>query len=301
MLIPKVMFVWVYFCKNDKSLIILKVLVFLFVELFNVELVWSYFVFHCLNCYTVNLRCLFLLFVIETIQLYSWFDYWLRCFNGHTILVAHFLNQRSCKTLQVWHVVRQMSQVYVKGLACGASDVTGLCHRFGMWCVRCHRFMSQVWHVVRQMSQVYVTSLACGASDVTGLCHRCGMWCVRCHRFMSQVWHVVRQMSQVYVTSLACGASDVTGLCHRCGMWCVRCHRFMSQVWHVVRQMSQIYVTGLACGASDVTGLACGASDVTGLCHRFCMRASEVMSRNVHGIALWKACVKVRHTSEWLV
>ncbi len=38
MLIPKVMFVWVYFCKNDKSLIILKVLVFLFVELFNVEL-----------------------------------------------------------------------------------------------------------------------------------------------------------------------------------------------------------------------------------------------------------------------
>ncbi len=48
---------------------------------------------------------------------------------------------------QVWHVVRQMSQVYVTGLACGASDVTGLCHRFGMWCVRCHRFMLQVWHV----------------------------------------------------------------------------------------------------------------------------------------------------------
>ncbi len=86
---------------------------------------------------------------------------------------------------QVWHVVRQMSQVYVTGLACGASDVTGLCHRFGMWCVRCHRF---------------------------------GMWCVRCHRFMSQVWHVVRQMSQVYVTGLACGASDVTGLCYRFGM-----------------------------------------------------------------------------------
>ncbi len=84
-------------------------------------------------------------------------------------------------------MVRQMSQVYVTGLACGASDVTGLCHRFGMWCVRCHRFMSQVWHVVRQMSQV---------------------------------WHVVRQMSQVYVTGLACGASDVTGLCHRFGM----CH-----------------------------------------------------------------------------
>ncbi len=61
-----------------------------------------------------------------------------------------------------------LSQVYVTGLACGASDVTGLCHRFGMWCVRCHRFMSQVWHVVRQMSQVYVTGLACGASDVTG-------------------------------------------------------------------------------------------------------------------------------------
>ncbi len=30
----------------------------------------------------------------------------------------------------------------VTGLACDASDVTGLCHRFGMWCVRCHRFMS---------------------------------------------------------------------------------------------------------------------------------------------------------------
>ncbi len=77
---------------------------------------------------------------------------------------------------QVWHVVLQMSQVYVTGLACGASDVTGLCHRFGMWCFRCHRFMSQVWHVVLQMSQVYVTGLACGASDVTGLCHRFGMW-----------------------------------------------------------------------------------------------------------------------------
>ncbi len=72
--------------------------------------------------------------------------------------------------------VRQMSQVYVTGLACGASDVTGLCHRFGMWCVRCHRF---------------------------------GMWCVRCHRFMSQVWHVVRQMSQVYVTGLACVMASV--------------------------------------------------------------------------------------------
>ncbi len=34
---------------------------------------------------------------------------------------------------------------------CGASDVTGLCHGFGMWCVRCHKFMPQVWHVVRQM------------------------------------------------------------------------------------------------------------------------------------------------------
>ncbi len=85
-------------------------------------------------------------------------------------------------------MVRQMSQVYVTGLACGASDVTGLCHRFGMWCIRCHRFMSQVWHVVRQMSQVYVTGLACGASDVTGLaCVMASMrqmsWrpCVRCH------------------------------------------------------------------------------------------------------------------------
>ncbi len=98
---------------------------------------------------------------------------------------------------------RNSSQVYVTGLACGASDVTGLacdasdvtglCHRFGM----CHGIC---------------------ASDVTGLCHRFGMWCVRCHRFMSQVWHVVRQMSQVYVTGLACDASDVTGLCHRFGM-----------------------------------------------------------------------------------
>ncbi len=76
------------------------------------------------------------------------------------------------------------------------------CHRFGMWCVRCHRFMSQVWHVVRQMSQVYVMGLACGASDVTGLCHRFGMWCVRCNRFgmchgvcASDVMASVRQMS----------------------------------------------------------------------------------------------------------
>ncbi len=193
-----------------------------------------------------------------------------------------------------------MSQVYVTGLACGASDVTGLCHRFGMWCVRCHRFMSQVWHVVRQMSQVYVTGLACvrqmsqvyvtglacvmasvrqmsqvyvtglacGASDVTGLCHRFGMWCVRCHRFMSQVWHVMRQMSQVYVTGLACDASDVTGLCHRFGMWCVRCHRFMSQVWHVCvrchRFMSQVW---------HVSWRLCVR------CHG--VRASDVMSHNV--------------------
>ncbi len=34
--------------------------------------------------------------------------------------------------IKVWHVMRQMSQVYVTGLACDASDVTGLCHRFGM-------------------------------------------------------------------------------------------------------------------------------------------------------------------------
>ncbi len=108
---------------------------------------------------------------------------------------------------------RNSSQVYVTGLACGASDVTGLacdasdvtglCHRFGM----CHGICASD-----------VTGLACGASDVTGLCHRFGMWCVRYHRFMSQVWHVVRQMSQVYVTGLACDASDVTGLCHRFGM-----------------------------------------------------------------------------------
>ncbi len=197
-----------------------------------------------------------------------------------------------------------LSQVYVTGLACGASDVKGLCHRFGMWWVRCQRFMSKVWHVVRQMSQVYATGLACGASDVKGLCHRFGMWCVRCHRFMpkvwhvvrqmsqdwhvvrqmSQVWHVVRQMSQVYATGLACGASDVTGLCHRFGMWCVRFHRFMSQVWHVVRQISQVYVTGLACGASDVTGL----------CHRFgmwCVRC--------HRFGMW--CVRCNRFGMWCV
>ncbi len=47
---------------------------------------------------------------------------------------------------RVWHVVRQMSQVYATGLACGASDVTGLA------CVMASvRQMSQVWHVVRQM------------------------------------------------------------------------------------------------------------------------------------------------------
>ncbi len=90
--------------------------------------------------------------------------------------------------------VRQMSQAYVTGLACGASDVTGLCHRFGMWCVRCHRFMSQVWHVVRQMSQVYVTGLACGASDVTGLCHRFGM-CASDITGLACVMASVRQMS----------------------------------------------------------------------------------------------------------
>ncbi len=42
--------------------------------------------------------------------------------------IWHVVRQMS----RVWHVVRQMSQVYVTGLACGASDVTGLCHRFGM-------------------------------------------------------------------------------------------------------------------------------------------------------------------------
>ncbi len=170
---------------------------------------------------------------------------------------------QAAKTLQVWHVgASDVTGLCQKVWHVVASDVTGLCHRFGMWCVRCHRFMSQVWacgasdvtglchefgHVVRQMSQGYVTGVACGASE--------------CHRFMSQVWHVVRQMSQVYVTSLACGASDVTGLCHRCGMWCVRCHRFMSQVWHVVRQMSQIYVTGWhvvrQMSQVYVTGFAC--------------------------------------------
>ncbi len=56
-----------------------------------------------------------------------------------------------------------LSQVYVTGLACGASDVTGL---------------------------------ACGASDVTGL--TCVMASVR---QMPQVWHVVRQISQVWHVS----------------------------------------------------------------------------------------------------
>ncbi len=42
------------------------------------------------------------------------------------------VRQMSQVMSQVWHVMRQMSQVYVTGLACGASDVTGLCHRFGM-------------------------------------------------------------------------------------------------------------------------------------------------------------------------
>ncbi len=58
----------------------------------------------------------------------------------------------------------RITQVYATGLACGASDVTGLCHRFGM----CHGVC---------------------ASDVTGLA--CVMASVR---QMSQVWHVVRQM-----------------------------------------------------------------------------------------------------------
>ncbi len=105
-----------------------------------------------------------------------------------------------------------MSQVYATGLACGASDVTGLCHGFGMWCVRCHKFMPQVWHVVRQMSQVYATGLACGASDVTGL---------------------------------ACGASDVTGLA--CVMASVRqmsCHvmlKLLLQTFVVWRLWSSVY------------------------------------------------------------
>ncbi len=183
----------------------------------------------------------------------------------------------------------------VHGLACGASDVTGLCHRFGMWCVRCHRFMSQVWHVVRQMSQVWHVPMASV-------------------RQMSQVWHVVRQMSQVWHVSwrlcVRCHgvcASDVMasvrqmsshimlkfGMCQTglasvrqmSEVWrlCVRCHGVRAsdvmsrnvKVWHVPKRFGVCAsdVTGLACVngvcASDVTGLACVngvcASDVSGL------------------------------------
>ncbi len=48
-------------------------------------------------------------------------------------------------------MVRQMSQVYVTGLACGASDVTGLCHRFGM-CASDVTGLACVMASVRQMS-----------------------------------------------------------------------------------------------------------------------------------------------------
>ncbi len=91
-------------------------------------------------------------------------------------------------------MVRQMSQVYVTGLAC-----------------------------VRQMSQVYVTGLACGASDVTGLACDASDVTGLCHRF--GMCHGVCASD---VTGLACGASDVTGLA--CAMASVR---QMSQVWHV--------------------------------------------------------------------
>ncbi len=118
---------------------------------------------------------------------------------------------------RVWHVVRQMSQVYATGLACGASDVTGLCHRFGMWCVRCNRF--GMCHGVCASD---VTGLACGASDVTGLA--CGA---------------------SDVTGLACGASDVTGLA--CVMASVRqmsCHvmlKLLLQTFVVWRLWSSVY------------------------------------------------------------
>ncbi len=95
----------------------------------------------------------------------------------------------------------------VTGLACDASDVIGLCHRFGMWCIRCHRFMSQVWHVVHQMSQVYVTGLACGASDVTGLCHRFGM-CASDVTGLACVMASVRQMSCHVMLKLPLAAAD---------------------------------------------------------------------------------------------
>ncbi len=112
-------------------------------------------------------------------------------------------------------MVRQMSQVYVTGLACGASDVTGLACANGVCASD-------------------VTGLACGASDVTGLA--CVMasvrqmsWrlCVRCHGVRAsdvkshnvKVWHVPNRFG-------VC-ASDVRGLASvRQMSWrpCVRCH-----------------------------------------------------------------------------
>ncbi len=74
--------------------------------------------------------------------------------------------------------------------------VTGLCHRFGMWCVRCHRFMSQVWHVVRQMSQVYVTGFVENSNEVTWHSYpwlelsllRCTEWILGCLCLCSYHW-----------------------------------------------------------------------------------------------------------------
>ncbi len=89
-----------------------------------------------------------------------------------------------------------------------ASDVTGLCHRFGM----CHGVCASD-----------VTGLACGASDVTGLA--CVMASVR---QMSQVWHVSwRLCVRCHRFGMCHGvcASDVTGLA--CVMASVRqmsCH-----------------------------------------------------------------------------
>ncbi len=75
-----------------------------------------------------------------------------------------------CHCKFIYDVYFQMSQVYVTGLACGASDVTGLA-----------------------CGASDVTGLACGASDVTGLA--CVMASVRqmsCHvmlKFGMCQWH----------------------------------------------------------------------------------------------------------------
>ncbi len=60
---------------------------------------------------------------------------------------------------RVWHVVRQMSQVYATGLACGASDVTGLaCVMASVRQMSCHvmlKLLLQTFVVWRLWSSVY--------------------------------------------------------------------------------------------------------------------------------------------------